>query len=103
DLFPSSRFRLAYDVLAERQPGRAAKDYLRILHLAAQESEAGVEAALVWLSETGGPLDAAAVAARSRQCDRPVSPTEVTVGPVDLSRHDAFLDGKEVFEGGEGR
>ena len=30
----------------EQQPARAAKEYLRILHLAARESEAGVEAAL---------------------------------------------------------
>ena len=41
DLFPSSRFRMAYDRLLERQPERAAKEYLRILHLAAQESESG--------------------------------------------------------------
>ena len=45
DLFPSSRFRLAYDRLLTQQPERAAKD-LQILHLAAQESESGVEAAL---------------------------------------------------------
>ena len=67
DLFPSSRFRMAYDVLLERQPERAAKEYLRILHLAARESEAGVEAVLVELLEAGGPLDAAAVAERLRQ------------------------------------
>ena len=40
DLFPSSRFRMAYDVLRQQQPERAAKEYLRILHLAASESEA---------------------------------------------------------------
>ena len=36
DLFPSSRFRLAYDVLLMQQPERAAKEYLSILQLAAQ-------------------------------------------------------------------
>src|SRR5207245_5469775 len=46
DLFPSSRFRLAYDVLLMQQPERAAKEYLGILQLAARESESGVEAAL---------------------------------------------------------
>ena len=30
-MFPTSRFRRAYDALLEKSPGRAAKDYLRIL------------------------------------------------------------------------
>ena len=54
DLFPSSRFRLAYDVLLEQQPERAAKEYLRILQLAARESESGVEAVLEHLLNSGG-------------------------------------------------
>ena len=45
-MFPTSRFRRAYDALQEQSPGRAAKDYLRILELAAKESEAGVDAVL---------------------------------------------------------
>jgi hypothetical protein len=52
DLFPPSRFRMAYDRLAQRQPARAAKEYLRIRHLVARAGEAGVEAALA------GRLDA---------------------------------------------
>ena len=47
NLFPSSRFRWAYDILLMQQPERAAKEYLRILQLAACESESGVEAARV--------------------------------------------------------
>ena len=38
-MFPTSRFRMAYDVLKDRRPGRAVKDYLAVLHLAAQEGE----------------------------------------------------------------
>ena len=53
DLFPSSRFRLAYDVLLMQQPERAAKEYLSILQLAARESESGVEAALKSADERG--------------------------------------------------
>ena len=45
-MFPTSRFRRAYDALQEQSPGRAVKDYLRILELAAKESEAGVDAVL---------------------------------------------------------
>jgi hypothetical protein len=101
DLFPSSRFRMAYDLLLEQQPARAAKEYLRILHLAARESEAGVEAALANLLDVGGPLNAKAVEERLRQHD-PIRPaTEVTVGPVDLAVYDALLEGKENFDGEE--
>jgi hypothetical protein len=50
-MFPTSRFRMAYDALQGRGPGRAARDYLRILELAARESEAGVGAVLGRLME----------------------------------------------------
>jgi len=101
DLFPSSRFRMVYDVLGERQPERATKEYLQILHLAARESEVAVEAVLAVLLHEGGPLDAAVVAERLRQ-QGPIRPaTEVTVPPVDLSLYDALLDGKEADNGAE--
>jgi hypothetical protein len=51
ELFPSLTFRTLYDTLAERQPSRADREYLRILHLAASTSEADVEAALLLLGE----------------------------------------------------
>ena len=38
---------MAYDLLLGWQPSRAAKQYLRILHLAARESEASVERAVI--------------------------------------------------------
>jgi hypothetical protein len=102
DLFPSSHFRMAFDVLSKQQPARAAKEYLRILYLAARESEAGVEAALVQLLKEGGRMDAAAVTERLRQQGQAQQATEVTVAAVDLSLYDALLDGKEA-EDGEGQ
>jgi hypothetical protein len=51
DLFPSVAFRQAYDVLAEKRPERADKEYLGILHQAAMGSEQDVETALVSLLE----------------------------------------------------
>jgi hypothetical protein len=102
EMFPSSHFRMAYDVLRARQPGRAAKEYLRILYLAARESEAGVQAALVELLAAGGRVDAAAVAERLRQHGPSRQATEVTVAPVDLGQYDALLEGKEAGDG-EGR
>jgi hypothetical protein len=104
DLFPSSRFRLAYDVLAAQQPERAAKEYLGILYLAARQSEAGVEAALVRLLDAGGPLGAGLVETELARSDNTLSPTAVTVGVVDLASYDALLEGKEVADGtGPGR
>jgi hypothetical protein len=96
DLFPSSRFRLAWDVLTQQQPQRAAKEYLQILHLAARQTEAGVEAALVRLLDGERPLSAAAVAAALEQSDKPLSLTAVVVGPVALASYDALLEGKEA-------
>jgi len=103
DLFPSSHFRMAYDVLRQRQPARADKEYLRILHLAARENEAGVEAVLVELLKEDGRMDAAAVGEKLRSKARPRG-TEVTVAAVDLSLYDALLDDKEAEDGeGQGR
>jgi hypothetical protein len=104
ELFPSSHFRMAYDALCRQQPARAAKEYLRILHLAARESEADVAAALVELLAAGGRVDAAAVAERLRQHSQACPATAVTVAAVDLSLYDALLDGKEADDGeGQGR
>jgi hypothetical protein len=104
DLFPSSHFRMAYDVLRKRQPARADKEYLRILHLAARESEAGVEAVLVELLKEDGRMDAAAVAEKLRQHGQARQVTEITVAVVDLRLYDALLEGKEAFDGeGQGQ
>ena len=100
DLFPSSRFRMAYDALLQQRPERAAREYVRILHLAARESEVGVEAALAALLDSGERPDAAAVEERLRRQDRPTSATEVVIGPVDLSLYDALLESKEADDGG---
>src|SRR5262249_45047085 len=99
DLFPSSRFRLAYDLLVQRQPARAAKEYLLILRLAAVEGEALVEAALAALSEEDGPLDGPAVQGHLARRGQPRPATEVVIGPVDLSVYDALLEGKEALDG----
>ena len=53
DLFPTSRFRQAYDMLLAKQPQRASQEYLRLLHLAARTSESGVDEALGRLLATG--------------------------------------------------
>jgi hypothetical protein len=46
ELFPTTRFRMAWDALRELDPLHANKRYLEVLHLAAQEGEAIVDGAL---------------------------------------------------------
>ena len=46
ELFPTSRFRMAFDALEEQHGRRGSKEYLRILELAAKESESRVDEAL---------------------------------------------------------
>ena len=46
DLFPTSRFRAAYDSLRQAKPGEADREYLGLLLLAARETEQGVDNAL---------------------------------------------------------
>lgn len=52
-LFPTSRFRMAWDALREIVPLRADRLYLEILELAAKEGEARVDEALRGLLEQG--------------------------------------------------
>jgi hypothetical protein len=103
EMFPTACFRCAYDKLTEQSPRRAAKEYLKILHAAAQQGEAKVEAALVRLIQRQQPLGAAAVEAEMRHSDTPPSVAQATVGAVDLSLYDGLLEeeGKEVFDDDE--
>ena len=92
DLFPTSRFRQAYDellrTLSERPASRA---YLEILQLAAQGSESAVDGALAKLLAEGRPLSRAAVEALV-QSDANLSVTTlVQVAAVDLHSYDGLL------------
>jgi hypothetical protein len=54
DMFPTTRFRMVYDGLLKTRSARnAAKEYLRILNLAAKESESLVDEAIRILLHTG--------------------------------------------------
>ena len=55
ELFPTSRFRLTYDYFKTCHGRRASKEYLKVLHLAAYNSEEKVDKALILLlaTETG--------------------------------------------------
>src|SRR5881227_804288 len=56
-MFPTSRFRMAYDLLKDRRPGRVVKDYLAVLLLATREGEGRVDEALRLLLDKGRSPD----------------------------------------------
>lgn len=91
-LFPSSRFRMAYDLLGALHPGRGHKEYLKILELAAKENETAVEAALHRLmSRDGEPLSFAAVKQIVKSALSPSSVREVRIEQVQLTDYDVLL------------
>jgi hypothetical protein len=93
DLFPTSRFRMAYDALKRRYaPSRASKEYLRILYQAARESEAAVDDALRLLIERQESITAEAVDAIVSSGQQPPKPLDITIPEVDLAAYDAMLN-----------
>jgi hypothetical protein len=98
DLFPTSRFRMAYDALRETTPGRAVKEYLKILKLAAEEGETTVDEALRELLE-GRTESTITVEAIDELVQRPETITPVTVvevATVDLSTYDQLCTAMAV-------
>jgi hypothetical protein len=91
DLFPTSRFRMAYDALRQTSLHTADRQYLKILHLAARETEAGVDDALRLLFALDDPITSSAVdeIVKSGQVVPP--PTDVAVAAVNLSEYDSLL------------
>jgi hypothetical protein len=96
DLFPCSRFRMAYDALLEQAPARATREYLAILHLAAKQSETGVQEAIDGLLSAGKPVDSRAVEARMQSCQPGRSVTQVQIDAVDVAAYDALLCAREA-------
>jgi hypothetical protein len=102
ELFPTSRFRMAYDALREAQPERGHKEYLGILYLAARQSETAVDDALRSLLASDRPVSKAAVEALVQRAEEVPAVTEVTVEDVDLLGFDELFLHKEVWDGCEG-
>lgn len=92
DLFPTSRFRMALDVLEEQQPQRGHKEYLKLLQLAAKENETRVDEALRTLIDTGQTIDFELVEAMAQKANTLPKPTDVFIDDIDLSHYDAMLD-----------
>lgn len=91
ELFPTLRFRLAYDRLKRENEPKADRIYLRILELAANEGEGRVEAALeLQLGELESPTVERTVTLLATPLPT-IDPTFVTVDEVDPAAYDSLL------------
>lgn len=96
-MFPTSRFRMAYDALKQgHNTGRANKEYLRILHLAAQVNETAVDHALGGLIQSGWEITAETIESIVQSGQAPESAKDVAIAGVELSDYDGLLSKKEV-------
>ena len=102
ELFPTSRFRMAYDALRESQPERGVKEYLGILYLAARQSETAVDEALRTLLAGDRPVTREAVEELIQRAEEVPAVTDVIVEEVDLLDFDDLFLHKEVWNGYEG-
>ena len=98
ELFPTSRFRMAYDALKRSAPERASKEYLAILHMAAIETEVGVDDALRQLIDTEETITAAAVKTLLESGQDIAPATDVKIDAVDLDDYDQLLEAVRCAE-----
>lgn len=95
DLFPTSRFRVAWDSLNQPASPRAAKQYLRILELAAGSGEVLVDEALRRLIDRDELITFDAVETLVRREEVLEVPRDVEVAQIDLLHYDDLLCGAE--------
>jgi hypothetical protein len=94
DLYPTTTFRMYYDLLREKHGKRGVSQYLRVLQLAAGHGEARVEAAL--REALRGPVAAFEHVEAMVLSERPLEAVEMgRVGEVDLPGYDALLQFQE--------
>jgi len=98
DLFPTTRFRMAYDTLKKQHSNqKAVKEYLRILNIAAKVSETLVDDALCSLFDLGGPVSFQEVEYLvDNWREHSGSKIQLEIAGVDLCDYDGLLDTQEA-------
>jgi hypothetical protein len=91
DLFPTHRFRMAYDSLKKRNIQRSHKEYLKILHLAAKDSESSVDQSLSYLFDKGMPITYDSVLSQVRSSDNYAIVKDVKINKIDIGAYDRLL------------
>jgi len=98
DLFPSSHFRMVYDLLSRCYvQNRANREYLEILHLAATEGEEKVETILRALLTQGDTFNADVVKQRVNASESLPAITDIPVTDVNLASYDALLSEEVTY------
>jgi hypothetical protein len=98
DLFPSSYFRMVYDLLVQEHGLKSGtKQYHKLLELAAKESETAVNETLHFFLSQNMPLSFEAVEAKVCSAQQPPPLTDVYVEEVDLAAYDRLLDLEQVL------
>lgn len=93
ELFPTTRFRMAYDSLKNRHSlSAAAKQYLAILYLAAYESEAAVDDVLRFLIDNDATITDKSVKGLVKANQPVPPPTDIHIPAVDLNCYDQLLE-----------
>jgi hypothetical protein len=96
DMFPTSYFRAAYDALKAASPSRAAKEYLAILKLAADESEDLVNNALRGLLAQELPISLQAI--RDLAAQPAPGATDVEILPICLEQYDCLIHTETSYD-----
>lgn len=102
ELFPGSLYRMAYDDLVANHTQRVAdRQYLKILYVAAMESESAVEGGLRQLLDSGEPISVEAVKENLHSANHKNIVEQVRIDDVALAAYDDLLDGEtqEVANG----
>ncbi len=98
-MYPTTRFRMAYDQLLQRATETSAvKQYLKLLYAAKHEGLELVDDTLRWFLTEGKAItadDVLEVVVRGQQLP---APTAVTVDAPDLSTFDCLLQHKDVYD-----
>lgn len=96
DLYPSSHFRVAYDTIKKQWPGRADKEYLKLLELAALGSEVAVESAIKNMLAKGLTPTVEGVEHILNLNPHTSNVPVIEVGTVDIKEYDSLLENGEV-------
>jgi len=99
DLFPTSHFRIAYDSLCRDHSKRVAvREYLKILQLAARDSQDAVQDALRLAIKNGEAIRFESVRQAVENHQQVPAPTDVEIDPPNLSCFDSLLQHPDDME-----
>ena len=97
-LFPTSQFRIAHDLLrSQHGPKQGIREYLKVLELAAKESQQAVNEALRLCIARQVIISSEDLKALVKSDQSPPPITDVYVEPVDITLYDELLQGREVL------